>query len=132
MMPNIHDGDRLIVDRISYAVGDVQRFDVVILAYPKDPSVDYVKRIVGLPGDEVSFEKGRLSVNGKILPEGFQPVPDFGLTGRWRVPTGNYFVLGDNRPVSSDSREGWFVEEGLLRGKVQYCFWPITHARSFH
>ena len=70
MEPNIADGDRLLVDRVSYALGDVQRFDVVILASPRDPGVDYVKRIVGLPGDRVELLAGRVRINGEFLERG--------------------------------------------------------------
>lgn len=131
MLPNIKDGDRLLVDRISYSLLGVQRFDVVILAYPKDPSIDYVKRIIGMPGDRIEFRSGQLFVNGRPLPEPFQKVKDSFASGSWTVPKDSYFVLGDNRPVSSDSREGWSVNRDLIKGKVQACIWPVAHAKTF-
>ncbi|PIE21959.1 MAG: signal peptidase I [Planctomycetota bacterium] len=130
MEPNIADGDRLLVDRVSYALGDVQRFDVVILASPEDPGVDYVKRVVGLPGDRVDLIGGRVRINGEYLEPGLSTVPDPEAFGTWKVPEQHYFVLGDNRPVSSDSREGWFVPMSQLRGKVQFCIWPLSHVGS--
>lgn len=131
MLPNIEDGDRLLVDRISYSLLGVQRFDVVILAYPKDPTIDYVKRIIGLPGDMIELRNGELFVNGKPLPEPFKKVQDKYATGSWVVPADSYFVLGDNRPVSSDSREGWSVNRDLIKGKVQACIWPVARAKTF-
>jgi len=131
MQPNIHDGDRLLVDKISYAIGDVGRFDVVILQAPRDPAVDYVKRVVGLPGDHVVLRHGRLSVNGKRIDEPFTHLIDGHYVGDWTVPEGKFFVLGDNRPVSRDSREGWCVRREAIRGKVRACFWPLDHARTF-
>ena len=131
MQPNIHDGDRLVVDKVSYALGDVDRFDVVILACPKDPRVDYVKRVVGLPGDRITFVDGTLHVNEMPVLEPFAHVDDSECHGSWTVPDGKYFVVGDNRPVSSDSREGWFVARDFIRGKVRACFWPVSRWRVF-
>ncbi|HHI80449.1 MAG TPA: signal peptidase I, partial [Planctomycetes bacterium] len=69
--------------------------------------------------------------NGKALPETFGYVPDRNAYGYWVVPEGQYFVLGDNRPVSSDSREGWFVDRALIKGKVRACIWPPKSLRVF-
>ncbi len=131
MLPNIHDGDRLLVDKYSYALTDIQRFDVVILACPVNKGVDYVKRVVGMPGDRIVLDQGKLIVNGRELPEEFGFVPDHNSFGLWVVPEGQYFVLGDNRPVSSDSREGWFVKKALIKGKVRACIWPPTSLKVF-
>ncbi|MFQ5503935.1 MAG: signal peptidase I [Planctomycetota bacterium] len=129
MMPNISDGDRLVVDRLSYNLLDIGRFDVVIMA--KTARVDYVKRIVGLPGEKVVIHDGKIWVNGRLLPEPFRLVPDHTSQGEWIVPATSYFVLGDNRPISSDSREDWFVDRSMIKGKVRACIWPFAHARMF-
>jgi signal peptidase I len=131
MRPNIEDGDRLLVDRLAYSLADVQRYDVVILQCPRDPRVDYVKRVVGLPGDVVAIRHGDIFVNGEPVPEPFACIPDATISGRWIVPEDHYFVLGDNRPVSSDSREGWYVSRPAIRGKVRACFWPIDRLQAF-
>ena len=131
MQPNIHDGDRLLVDRLSYRLGDVDRFDVVILDSPVAPGVDYVKRIVGLPGDTIDIQKGVLRVNGELVPEIYETIVDRLADGHWVLPQDQYFVLGDNRPVSSDSREGWFVPRSKVRGKVRACLWPPASLRAF-
>ncbi|MCB9891377.1 MAG: signal peptidase I [Planctomycetes bacterium] len=131
MQPNIHDGDHLLVDRLSYQLGEVDRFDVAILECPLTPGVDYVKRIVGLPGDKIEIAAGHVRVNGRELPETFDYIVDRVESGTWVLPDNQYFVLGDNRPVSSDSREGWFVPREKLRGKVRACLWPPTHLRAF-
>jgi len=131
MMPNIKDGDRLLVDRLTYNIGEVERFDVVILACPKDTRVDYVKRVIGMPGDRIVIRKGRIYVNGDLLPEPFTFVPDHHSSRPIFVPDSSYFVLGDNRPVSSDSREGWFVDRSLIKGKVRACVWPVARAKLF-
>jgi len=131
MSPSLRDGDRLMVDRISYSMSEVARFDVVVLRYPKNPKVDFVKRIVGLPGDRVELLGGQLRVNGKTVPEEFSHIADIHATGSWTVPEDCFFVLGDNRPISCDSREFGMVGRDLLKGKVRVCFWPISRFSVF-
>jgi len=124
MEPSLQDGDRLVVDRLAYAVTEVQRFDVVVLRYPRDPAMDFVKRVVALPGERVAIVGGVVHVDGVPLSEGFTHVLDRADMRELVVPPGHYFVLGDNRPISCDSREFGLVEADLLRGKVRACFWP--------
>ncbi len=131
MEPGLVDGDRIVVDRISYAWMDVGRFDVVVLSYPCDPNVDFVKRIVGLPGDVVEIEHGVVSVNGEPLHRTFQTMPDDASHGPVRVPSGAFFVLGDNRPISCDSREFGLVQAPHVRGKVRMRFWPLSRFEIF-
>lgn len=128
MEPSLHDGDRLLVDRLGGRLVGVDRFDVVVLRSPVDPSVDYVKRIVGLPGDRVAIRRGRLLVNGRPVRAGFSWIPDGTHMPEVRVPSGHYFVLGDNRPISCDSREFGFVAAESLRGVVRLRFWPPERA----
>ncbi|MGC6487247.1 MAG: signal peptidase I [Planctomycetota bacterium] len=130
MEPALRDGDRLVVDRVTYSLADVSRGDVVVLRYPRNPKVDFVKRVVGLPGDEVALRAGVLYVNGA-------PADDYGCIrdradmSRRRVPEGEFFVLGDNRPVSCDSREFGLVAEHLIKGRVRARFWPLEAASVF-
>ena len=131
MSPSLNEGDRLMVDRVSYALSEVARFDVVVMGYPRNPDVDFVKRVIGLPGDRVDLGHGQLQVNGEPLSEEFAHVADAQAVGSWTVPEGQYFVLGDNRPVSCDSREFGMVSHGLLKGKVRVCFWPLDRFTMF-
>lgn len=126
MEPGIHDRDRIVVDHVSYMVGDVQRGDVVVLRYPLDPSLDYIKRVIGLPGDEIEILAGIVVVNGDVLSEPYvSPSSVERYTAmRTRVRPGHYFVLGDNRRRSSDSREFGQVPFEYLRGKVRLRLWP--------
>jgi len=124
MTPGIHDGDRILVDHLSYLFQDVHRGDVVILRCPLDPSLDYVKRVIGLPGDEVRIEDGRVCVNGELLPEPYIADPDPRTRLVERVAPDHFFVLGDNRPHSSDSREFGEVPRRYLRGRVEVRVWP--------
>jgi signal peptidase I len=127
MTPGIVDGDRILIEPWSYWMGAVRRGDVVVLRYPVDPSVDYIKRVVGLPGDLVAMAGGRVWVNGTLLDEPYA-ISD-PLT--WQVEhvrDGHYFVLGDNRPRSADSREFGQVAAELLRGRVDLRVWPPRRA----
>ncbi len=130
MEPCLHDGDRLVVDRVSYELGSVGRGDVVVLRYPRNPSVDFVKRIVGVPGDHVAMRGGRLFVNGSAADD-YGCIPDHQDLNGVVVPPEHFFVLGDNRPVSCDSREFGLVPQELLKGRVRVRFWPLASATLF-
>ena len=131
MQPSLSDGDRLIIDRISYSVMDVSRFDVVVLRSPIDEGVDYVKRVIGLPGDRVRLDDGHVFVNDEMVAESFAHVVDHSMMDEVSVPEGHYFLLGDNRPVSCDSREFGLVRQERLRGKVRARFWPPSRFAVF-
>lgn len=126
MRPGIENGDRILVDHVSYMFSGVERGDIVVLRYPLDPSVDYVKRVVGLPGDRVEIFRGQVWINGSRLDEDYvaaENIDPWAVTNTVVEP-GHYFVLGDNRLRSSDSREFGQVAEAYLRGKVRACLWP--------
>ena len=131
MQPSLHDGDRLMVDRVSHHVSGVNRFSVVVLSYPRDPKVDFVKRVVGLPGDRVRLDDGRLYVNGRVLEQSFASVADSAVMTERVVPNGCYFVLGDNRPISCDSRDFGMVASDLVKGTVRARFWPLDRVAVF-
>jgi len=128
MAPGIRDGDRIVVDHLSYLLSDVQRGDIVVLEYPLDPSLDYIKRVVGLPGDDVLVDGRGVRVNGALLDEPYACALDPRTSLRTTVPPGAYFVLGDNRPHSSDSREFGLVPRENIVGKVDLCIWPPARA----
>ena len=130
MEPALHDGDRLVVDRVTYSVGDVTRGDVVVLRYPRNPNVDFVKRIVGLPGDRIAMRAGILFINGTASDD-YGCIPDRESMDEIVVPEHEFFVLGDNRPISCDSREFGLVAKHLLKGKVRMRFWPLANASVF-
>jgi len=130
MEPGIKDRDRILVDHVSYMFADVHRGDIVVLRYPLDPSLDYIKRVVGLPGDEIVISGASIWVNDELLdepyvaPEAIDPTTHMKTT----VKVGHYFVLGDNRIRSSDSREFGEVPFEYLRGKVRLRLWPLERA----
>ena len=131
MEPSLQDGDRLVVDRVSCSLGEMHRGDVVVLRYPRNPEVDFVKRIVGLPGDRVALRNGQLWVNGAMAPDDWTCIADRETTRDVQVPSGCYFVLGDNRPISCDSREFGLVPGELLKGRVRARFWPLDRVAVF-
>jgi signal peptidase I len=109
---------------LSYVLGDVRRGDIVVLEYPLDPTVDYIKRVIGLPGDEIRIDGDRVSVNGRPIEEPYVTSQDSRTHLALTVQPGTYFVLGDNRPHSSDSREFGLVPRENLVGKVDLRVWP--------
>ena len=130
MEPALHDGDRLVVDRVSYNLTPVGRGDVVVLRYPRNPAVDFVKRVVGVPGDRIAMRDGVLLVNGEAADD-YGCIPDHQDLAELVVPPAHFFVLGDNRPISCDSREFGLVAAPLLKGRVRARFWPLTTAAMF-
>jgi signal peptidase I len=122
LLPSSHQGS------IDYPFGGPQRGDVVVFRAPTQPDKDFIKRIIGLPGDTILVKNGQVFVNGEALDEPYIHFPatyTFPFDGQPRqVPDGNYFVLGDNRPNSSDSHLGWFVPVDNLIGKAWVSYWP--------
>ncbi len=126
MEPNLHTGQFLIVSRLAYRFGAPQRGDIVVFDFPNNPADDYVKRIIGLPGEEVVIEDGSIYINGQPLREPYIPAEvsvGYGR-GRWVVPEDKYFVLGDNRAHSSDSRNWGMLDRQAIIGKAWISYWP--------
>jgi signal peptidase I len=147
MEPTLQIGDRILVDKLSYHLHGVNRGDIVVFSRPPaencgGPEVnDLVKRVIGLPGDVMSLADGYVYVNGKRLSESWLPSSEQGITSAgppgnssnlarpFRVPSDNYFVMGDNRTDSCDSRYWGPISRNLIVGKVELRVWPIS---SFH
>lgn len=136
MMPKLHDQDRIFVNKFIYPLrewlGDkepIKRGDIVVLLFPDDPSKSYIKRVVGLPGEEINVENGRLYVNGVQIDEAYLD-PEFlsqdSMSGPMRVKDHHYFVMGDNRRNSSDSRYWGLVPEKYIYGKAIFRYYPFT------
>ena len=133
MAPTLADQDRLIVNKFAYEVGAPQRGDIVMLYYPVDPSKTFVKRVIAEEGDDVRIADGHVFVNDMPMADNFIPPEyrsheDFGPE---RIPNGYYFVMGDHRNNSSDSREWGVVPKKYITGRVQLRWWPLPHARVF-
>ena len=133
MAPTLEDQDRLIVNKLVYRMGEPRRGDIVMLYYPINPDKSFVKRVIGEEGDEVQIVDGQVYVNGAPIPDDFVP-EEYRSHDDWgpeRIPDGYYFVMGDHRNNSSDSRHWKFVPKKYIIGKVQLRWWPIPHARVF-
>ena len=127
MLPVLEDQDRLFINKIAYRVGEVHAGDVVVFQYPRDHAKSYIKRVIALPGDRIRIDQGQVVVNGKLLMEPY-------LQGRFAddrsqpemvLPPGEYFVMGDHRSISSDSRDFGPVDRGLIYGKAVFVYWPM-------
>ena len=127
MEPNFHDGDYVIVNRMAYRLGDIQRGDVIVFPYPLEPEDDYIKRVIGLPGDRVAIYGGAVYVNGQPLIEPYiaeQPRSDL---AEFIVPESYVYVMGDNRNESSDSRSWGPLKIDEIIGRAIFRYWPFTN-----
>jgi signal peptidase I len=126
MMPGLADQERIFINKYAYRLGAIERGDVVVFRYPGDPSKNYIKRIVGVPGDQIEIARGAVMVNGRGLEEPYVPAQfrDQRSMSEVTVPAGSYFVLGDHRNLSSDSRDFGMVEREAIFGKAVFAYWP--------
>lgn len=123
MEPSFHPEQYVLVDKVSYRLGVPQRGDVVVFQYPQATERDFIKRIVGLPGETVDIRGGLVYVNGQPLDEPYISAPP-GYAGTWILDADQYFVLGDNRNSSSDSHSWGPLEAHYLIGRAVLVYWP--------
>jgi signal peptidase I len=128
MLPLLEDGERIIVNKFVYRIRPIERGDVVVFWYPKDPSVSFIKRVVGLPGDTVELRAGALYVNGVEVREAYlrRQFKDSDSYPPVQVSKGYYYVLGDHRNSSNDSRNWGEVPEKYIYGRAFFRFWPLA------
>lgn len=127
MLPVLQDQDRLFINKIAYHVGHIEHGDVVVFLYPRDHSKSYIKRVIGLPGDTIRIDDGTVLVNGVPLQERYVPqrFRDDRSQPAMVVPPNDYFVMGDHRSISSDSRDFGPVSRDLIYGKAAFVYWPM-------
>lgn len=130
MDPSLEPGDRLVVDKLSHRWRRIRRFDVIVFECPPNLGVDYVKRVIGLPGETVLLRGGKLYVDGELVEQEFDHIDDWGSYPQVDLAEGEYFVLGDNRPSSKDSRSFGPVAKELIRGVVRLRVYPLGRAGS--
>jgi signal peptidase I len=130
MLPMLEDQDRLFINKMAFRIGEIHRGDVVVFHYPRDHTKSYIKRVIGLPGDRIAITRGRVEVNGQALTESYVPVrfTDDRSQPEMLIPSNEYFVMGDHRSISSDSREFGPVERELIYGKAAFVYWPVDQA----
>jgi signal peptidase I len=127
MMPGLEDQERIFVNKFVYRWEPIQRGDIVVFRYPRDTSKSYIKRVIGLAGDRIRIESGQVYVNGEALDEDYVP-SDYADTRSYSemvVPSNSYFVLGDHRSMSNDSRDFGTVHERYIYGKAVFGYWPM-------
>jgi signal peptidase I len=123
MRPTLDDGEFVLVNRMSYRFGDIERGDIIVFNYPANPDQELIKRVIGLPGDRVTIKNGQVTLNGYILNEPYiAAAPQY--NGEWNVPYNYLFVLGDNRNNSSDSHAWGMLPVGNIVGKATVIYWP--------
>lgn len=125
MFPTLTNGELVIVNKLAYRLGEPARGDVLVFYYPVDPSQEFIKRVVGLPGDQVSIHKGTILINGQRLEEPYIPVT-VNYDGDWTVGADQLFVLGDNRNNSLDSHNWGMVPMEYVIGKALFKYWPLN------
>ena len=129
MMPTLTDQERIFINKFTYhyGLGKIERGDMVVFWYPLDTTKSYIKRIIGVPGDIIKITGGQVYVNGKALAEDYVPEEyrDRISLGPERVPPDKFFVLGDHRNSSNDSRAWGFVDRKYIYGKAVFVYWPL-------
>jgi signal peptidase I len=127
MMPSLDDQERIFVNKFVYRWEPIERGDIVVFRYPRDPSKSYIKRVIGVPGDQVRIDGGRVYVNGEAVEEDYVPpaYADERSYPEIMVPPHAYFMLGDHRSMSQDSRDFGPVKEGFIFGKAVFGYWPM-------
>lgn len=139
MEPTFYDSEYLIVDQLSYRFHEPKRGDVIVFRYPEDPNQFFIKRIIGLPGDDVRIDDGHVFISNSSNLSVFEVDEHGYLSSGIRtgghtetvLPAGQYFVLGDNRPLSSDSRSWGAVPRASIMGRVWIRAWPLPRLSAF-
>ena len=123
MQPTLNSGEFVIVNKLAYKFGEADNGDVIVFHYPRDPDQEYIKRVIGLPGDHVQIKEGEVFINGEPIDEPYIAAsPNY--QSEWDIPDDSFFVLGDNRNNSSDSHNWGPVPEEYVIGKALVIYWP--------
>lgn len=131
MEPTLYRGEFIVVNKMAALGGNFQRGDVIVFKYPPDPNLQYIKRVIGLPGEQVLVSGGRVYIDGRLLSEPYiMAAPTY--IGIWHVPANAYFVLGDNRNRSNDSHVWGMVPRENIVGKAELIYWPPEEAGIIH
>ena len=127
MMPSLDDQERIFINKFVYHIEAIQRGDIVVFRYPRDPAKSFIKRVIGLAGDHVKIDDGRVYLNGQLVAEDYVPraYEDDRSYPEVVVPPDSYFVLGDHRSLSNDSRDFGPVESSFIYGKAVFGYWPM-------
>jgi signal peptidase I len=127
MMPTLQDQERVFINKFVYKLEPIERGDVIVFRYPRDPSKSYIKRVIAVAGDRVHIDAGVVYVDGRRMSEDYVPrmYEDVRSYPETIVPPHSYFVLGDHRNLSNDSRDFGTVDEDFIYGKAVFGYWPV-------
>ena len=134
MLPRLEDRDRLFINKFVYHFTAIERGDVVVFHYPRDPEKSYIKRVIALPGDTLRIDHGSVFVNGTLLREPYVPrvYRDNRSVAEMVIPADSYYMMGDHRSISSDSRDFGPVDRSLIYGKATFVYWPARDVGVVH
>jgi signal peptidase I len=134
MLPRLEDRDRIFINKFVYHFTSIQRGDVIVFRYPRDPEKSYIKRVIAVPGDRLRIDHGRVFVNGRLLREPYVPPEyrDNRSLAEMTLPPGDYYVMGDHRSISSDSRDFGPVDRSFIYGKAVFVYWPARDVGVVH
>lgn len=125
MEPTLHEGQYLLISKQTHKIWSLKRGDVIVFQYPRNPKKDYIKRLIGLPGEQVELRNGKLYINGELTPEPWLSGRPWAGSGQWQLGENEYFVMGDNRNNSSDSRAWGTINSQHIIGKAIFRYWPL-------
>jgi signal peptidase I len=134
MEPGLEDQERIFINKLVYRLESIEHGDIVVFRYPRDTRKSFIKRVIGLPGDRVRITFGRVYLNGQLVPEPYVPAEylDGSSYSEFVVPANSYFVLGDHRSMSRDSREFGTVLRSYIYGKAVFGYWPMEKLGILH
>jgi signal peptidase I len=134
MEPGLEDQERIFINKLVYRLENIGRGDIIVFRYPRDPRKNFIKRVIGIPGDRIRVTNGRVYVNGQWKPEPY--VPEQYMDSRSYpetvVPADSYFVMGDHRTMSNDSRDFGAVARDFIYGKAVFGYWPVERVGVLH
>ncbi|HEU4415744.1 MAG TPA: signal peptidase I [Candidatus Angelobacter sp.] len=134
MEPGLEDQEHIFINKVVYHFESINRGDIIVFRYPRDTHKSFIKRVIGLPGDRIRISYGHVYVNGELQPEPYVP-PDYQDARSFAetvVPNNAYFVLGDHRSMSNDSREFGPVMRSYIYGKAVFGYWPMEKLGALH
>jgi len=125
MEPTLYEGQYLLISKQTHKIWPLKRGDIVVFRFPRNPTKNYIKRLIGLPGENVELRSSQLYINGELIPEPWLIKSMRGYSGQWQLGEDEYFVMGDNRNNSSDSRAWGAISSQHIIGKALFCYWPV-------
>ncbi|HEV2962455.1 MAG TPA: signal peptidase I [Candidatus Angelobacter sp.] len=134
MEPSLEDQERIFINKLVYRLEAIGRGDIIVFRYPRDPRKNFIKRVIAIPGDRIRVTHGRVYLNGQLIQEPYVPeqYQDSRSAAEITIPADSYFVMGDHRTMSNDSRDFGPVARDLIYGKAVFGYWPVERVGVLH